>query len=313
MKKLCLVTYMRKEEKFTEELHKIALALNEHMKNDFKVVICCEEKFKFDYDGYEVEFYICAGTKYRRLINLMEKDESQYYFSVDNDISGNIEQMNQFISNMLYDNYEIGWGRILANKPKGFISNLVAVDKLLSHNIIRPILWKLRVGISVPGQIFCIKSESFRGKLINLDTFLDDLALGLYANVTQKKRYVVSNVLGYERPNDRFSGLWKQRTRWAIGYASILKGTFNNEDYRWKVLIHGLSYHFSWILNWFILGIIGSKSILFSVIYFIVIGMLIVKENIKLLGYSLCYQIIFPLFHLKWGITLLEQLLFRKE
>lgn len=313
MKKLCLVTYTRKGEKFTKELHEIAFALNKYMKSDFKVAICCEENLKFNYEGYEVEFYNYDGTKYSRLVNLMEKDDSQYYFSIDNDIFGNIKQMKLFIHNMINGNYDIGWGKIQANKPKGFISKLVAIDKLLSHNIIRPILWNLGVGISVPGQIFCIKSESYRKKMLDVDTFLDDLALGLYTNITKKNRYVVSDILGYEQPNNKFKGLWKQRERWAIGYASILKGTYNNRDYKWKVLIHGLSYHFLWILNWFFIGIIASKSILLAIIYLILIGILIVKNNIKLLLYSLYYQVIFPLFHIKWICTLLRQLLKRKE
>ena len=311
-KKLCLVTYIRKNEIFTKELDKIAIFFNNYMEKDFKVVICSEDDYYIENKNYEIEVFKCSGTKYKRLTSLMESDKSRYYFSIDNDISGDINKMKDFIFNVINYNYEIGWGKIYVNNVKGLISNMVAIDKLLSHNLIRPFLWKIGMGISVPGQIFCIKSDSFRGKLLKLDTFLDDLAIGLYTNVNKKRRYIVSEILGYEIANDTFRGLWKQRERWAIGYATILKGIFKQKEYRWKILVHGISYHFLWIINWILLFFITKINLFFMFFYFILIGILIVKKNIRFLGYSLVYQVIFPIFHLRWGLSLLKELL-RKE
>lgn len=311
-KKLCLVTYIRKNEIFTKELDEIAIFFENYMKKDFKVVICSEDDFHIENKDYEIEIFKCSGTKYKRLVSLMEKDTSEYYFSIDNDILGNINKMKEFISNIVNYNYEIGWGKIYANNVRGVISNMVVIDKLLSHNLIRPFLWKIGIGISVPGQIFCIKSDSFRGKLLKLDTFLDDLAIGLYTNVKKKRKYIVSDILGYETANDTFKGLWKQRERWAVGYATILKEIFKQKEYRWKVLVHAISYHFLWLINWIFLFFIAKINLFLMFFYFILIGILITKKNIKFLGYSLLYQLIFPIFHLRWGISLLKKLL-RKE
>lgn len=308
MKKLCMVTYTRTGEGYTDELKKISDGFYELLGNDFKVVICCETIFQVAEFPYDVQVWEIAGTKYRRLIKLMEKDDSSYYFSVDNDITGNIEQMKKFVMEMIDGDYDIGWGRIRAKSPKGLVSNMVAVDKLLSHNIIRPVLWKMGVGISVPGQIFCIKADTYRNNLIDLDTFLDDVALGLYANVNDNKRYCVNYVLGEEIPNSSFEGLWKQRGRWAVGYASILKGVKSNKQYKKLVMIHGFSYHFLWMINWLIVLLLALVSWKIALAYVIINSVAVVYKDVSYAIYSLLYMFLFPIFHIRWMEIMFKEL-----
>ena len=309
MKELCLVTYTRSNEGFTEELDRISSAFYEKYKDGFKVTICCEKRFEIADKTYEIEFMEMDGTKYKRLIGLMEKDDSKYYLSIDNDITGNVDELLDFVHKVMTDDYEVGWGRIRAKRQKGFVSNMVAVDKLLSHNIIRPLLWKLGVGISIPGQVFCVKGESYRGKLIQLDTFLDDLALGLYVNTNHSKKYVVSTVLALEQPNSKFEGLWKQRSRWAIGYSTILKAVKDRREYKYKVVIHGLSYHLSWLLNWTIILVLSFFCWPLAIAYILLNSILISKQDLSMVVYSILYQFIFPIFHVKWGITLMREMI----
>lgn len=309
MKELCLVTYTRSDEGFTEELDKISKAFYEKYVDDFKVVICCETYFKVADKPYNIEFLEMGGTKYKRLISLMKKDDSKYYLSIDNDITGNIDELLGFVEIMIKDDYEVGWGRIIAKRQKGFISNMVAADKLLSHNIIRPLLWKLGVGISIPGQIFCIKGAAYRGKLIELDTFLDDLALGLYVNINKSKRYVISTILGQEQPNSEFGGLWKQRSRWAIGFSTILKAVKDKKEYKSKVVVHGLSYHLSWLLNWIIIIMLGIIYWPLAIVYTFLVSFLIAKQDLSMVVYAVLYQFIFPIFHVRWGITFTNEMI----
>lgn len=309
MREICLVTYTRSTEGFTDELDRISKAFYEKYKNDFKVVICCEQYFQISDKDYLIEFMEMGGTKYRRLISLMEKDDSKFYLSIDNDITGNISELLNFVDEMKTKDYEVGWGHIRAKRQSGFISNMVAVDKLLSHNIIRPLLWKLGAGISVPGQVFCIKGESFRGKLIELDTFLDDLALGLYVNINKSRKYVISTVLGEEEPNSKFAGLLKQRSRWAIGYSTILKAVKDKKEYKNKVVIHGLSYHLSWLLNWVIIVLLALMFWPAAIGYVFLISVLISKKDISMLFYSVIYQLVFPIFHIRWGMTFIDEMI----
>lgn len=308
MKKICLVTYTRAGEGFTKELEEISEALFKYYGNGFKAVICCETLFDVDTYPYTVEIKLTQGTKYRRLIELMEDDDSEYYLSVDNDITGNINDLLDFVNEVIGKGMDIGWGRIRARYTAGLISNLVAVDKLLSHDMIRPLLWKCGCGISVPGQVFCIKASVYKGNLIDLDTFLDDVALGLYSNVHSCKRYITKNVLGLETPNSTFKGLWMQRSRWAKGYASIYLGTKNNKQYKKLVIIHGLSYHASWLIVWMILFGAMMMSPFLSLALWIGLSACIARNELKKIGYTMVYILFFPIFHIRWAFVFFNEI-----
>jgi hypothetical protein rflaF_17929 len=309
MNRLCLVTYTRCGEEFTDELRKIAEAFYYKYNHDFKVIICCEQKFELTDTPYDVFFFEKAGTKYRRLISVMEVDNSEYYISIDNDITGCIQSLLLFIKEIIENEYEVGWGKIRAIKQRGIIANMVAIDKLLSHNIIRPLLWKSGKGISIPGQIFCIKGDAFRGKLIDLDTFLDDLALGLYVNIHHSKKYLTDMILGEEKPNITFKGLLRQRARWAEGYYTIISSKKINAISRERVLIHGFCYHMAWIINW--ITIVGTwlLSPILALAYIVFISILIVNPDIKLVQYAIVYQFVFPIFHIQWGAILVSNII----
>lgn len=304
-----MVTYLRANEDFTEDLARLADSLYRKYGGDFSVAVCTETERQEIKKDYRISYCMFSGTKYRRLINLMENDDSEYYLSVDNDIDGNDEEILRLVDRAFSENADIAWGRIMARRQNGLISNLVGVDKLLSHNIIRPLLWRLGVGISVPGQIFLIKGNTYRSKLIDIDTFLDDLALGLYVNINKNNKLVSDRVLGYERPNSTFIGLWRQRARWAAGYASILRGTWGNKRYLPKILIHGFSYHLLWMIHWIICISLTVWEWPAGVLYLLLCSALIAWKDISMYGYAVIYQFLFPIFHFKWGCTLIKQLL----
>lgn len=308
MKKLCLITYTRNSEGFTTRLEEIAMSFYNIFKEQFKVIICCEHIFEVDSSPYEIELIEYHGTKYKRLLYVLEHDDSNYYLSIDNDITGNLKMLEKFVIEFINTDKDIAWGRIQANKQPGVISNMVAIDKMVSHNILRPLLWKTGYGISIPGQIFCIKASSFRGKLLNLDTFLDDLALGIFVNTTNKCKYVTDQIIGFEEPNTKLKGLLNQRKRWAIGFGSIVKKIYTNHVYLIRVLIHGFIYHFSWILNWFIIFLFYLIHPGCSLIYFSVISCSISHKNLSMFLYSCLYQIIFPIFHIRWMCQLIIEL-----
>ena len=312
MKKLCLITYTLLGETFTNELYKISDRLNFKLNGNFKVVVYCEELFQLEYRDYEIKLIKKSSTKYKRLIDLIDTDDSEYFISIDNDISVNMENIEKFIDIAINNNYEIAWGKIYSNTHNNFISKIIAVDKLLSHNIIRPLLWKLNIGISVPGQLFCIKVNSFKNKLIYMDTYLDDLALGLYANTNKINKYITSDILGYEKLNTKFKKLCQQRNRWAIGYSSILKKVYKNFRYLILILIHGINYHALWILHWIIIIYIFKLCYQLSLIYVLLTAFIIINKKVELFIYSIIYQFFFPILHIKWIIKVFTELI-KKE
>ncbi len=302
MNKICLVTYTRDEEYFTDELIEIGNMLSSNHKC-FKCIVFVEKKLKFsDKIKFKIEQKYMEGTKYKKLIKLMEEDTSDFFISIDNDIKGNIKKLKKFMLEIVNSDYDIGWGKIIAIPEKDLISKLVSIDKILSHYLIRPILWKMGIGISIPGQCFVIKRQIFKGKLLEIDTFLDDLALGLYLNINKRQisSYYSSEVLGYEKPNTTFNGLLRQRSRWAEGYRTIISGVKTLKEKN-LIILHGIAYHTLWIINWgAVLALIYFTNVWNALIYMLIIGILITFGNLRIIGYSIIYQLIFPIFHLKW-------------
>lgn len=309
MKKLCMVTYMRIDEKFTIELANIAKGLNSKV-DSFKCIIFCEDNINIDDDfEFDIEVICMSGTKYKRLLYLLENDNSEYYISVDNDIIGNLPKLEEFAIKVINESIDVAWGRIQAKPQNGLICKLVAIDKIISHYYIRPLLWKYNKGISIPGQCFMVKREAFKNKLMEIDTFLDDLALGTYVSLNNDDLNVLisKNILGLEIPNDKFKGLWWQRSRWADGYSTVLKGVKSKKE-RELVKIHGLAYHFNWILN--MLFIFGTYTVnpIIALIYILIIASIISKFDVKLFISGILYQFIFPIFHLRWLYCLIKKL-----
>jgi cellulose synthase/poly-beta-1,6-N-acetylglucosamine synthase-like glycosyltransferase len=299
---------MREGERFTDELDEIANMLYEVFKESFGVVLCCESPIEIiGHKPYPIWQRICKGTKYLRLSSLLGEDTSDYFLSVDNDVRGNMEELKIFVSIAVEEELDIAWGKIRARQYKGLFSGLVAVDKLISHNILRPALWKLKVGISIPGQCFWIKRETFAGKLPQIDTFLDDLGVGLEVSrrYTDLKMKTFPSVLGYETPNETFSGLWRQRSRWAKGYASILLGVKTGKDKK-KVVIHGFAYHFFWIFSWLTCFFLARVNWLLAVLYLSGISFVI---GGRMFIYAFLYQLLFPIFHICWIVTMLKEVI----
>lgn len=305
--KVCMVTYLRDSEYFTEELREIAQSLSNLFAGEFKVVICCSGSCSVnetDYD-FPVELFHCAGTKFNRIFSFIRNDNSKFYLSIDNDIKGNISAIKSFMSDMVQKSYDIGWGKIVSAKRNTLVSNLIAIDKLLSHYIIRPLLWKCRCGISVPGQIFCLKGESFRDHSFDFDTTLDDLAVGLYVARHLVSRLQVNSILGYETPNVSFGGLCAQRKRWACGYAAILSATHDLTG-KGLLLLHAFSYHFLWLFHWAVLFYLFHFGPLYSLAYMLFSSVIMTFHAPKFLVYGIVYQLIFPIFHLIWVIEMIK-------
>jgi len=299
---------MRDGEQFTAELDEIANMFYGMFKERFRVILCCESPVKVKgHEQYPIQQMLNNGTKYLRLSLLLKQDKSDYFISIDNDICGNTEELEKFVKCALEEELDIAWGRIMANQCKGLFGGLVAVDKLLSHNILRPMLWKLKVGITIPGQCFWIKRNAFAGKLPEIDTFLDDLEVGLEVNRRQSdlKIWSSAGVLGYEIPNETFSGLWKQRSRWAKGYLSVLMGAKNLKD-RNKVIIHGFAYHFLWIFSWLICFLLAYINPYWIVLYLGAVSFIIGRQKFL---YAFLYQLIFPIFHIRWIAVILTEVM----
>ncbi len=304
---IIVVSYMRKNEFLNNTLIDIINAIRKIDNNAECILFTDSERHDITND-YNFEIINYPGTKYRRLMHLFTIKKGDYLcLSIDNDMNFDIDKLKNFINTSIVEKADIAWARITAQANKHFFSKLVSIDKLLSSNIIRPLLWKFKVGISIPGQCFLINPTKFRGNLYKIDTFLEDLALGIYVseNIKNIKIFMFKEVIGAEFPNEKFLGLCKQRKRWAKGYYDIVKYSKGESFYN-KVIIHGLAYHFTWMVNWILALFLYNINILFSIIYLCMVSFIITFKSQKEFFLGIVYQFVFPIFHIVWFINFLK-------
>ncbi len=305
MKKIAVVTYMRSTEVFTTEMAEICQLLNENL-DDFKCILFSDKPISgLDQYEFKIENPLMNGTKYKKIKHIIDVDDSDYFISIDNDITGNHKAIINFVNQIIDEDCDVGWGKVSINKYSNLIESLVAVDKLLSHDFLRPLLWKFGIGISVPGQFFIVKGSTFKNKLLQADTFLDDLALGLYINKHHEelKCLMYHESLGFEAPNNSFRGLWTQRHRWALGYRKIYDHIEEPSE-KHLLQIHGFFYHGLWLLNYLIIFILGLINPIISISYLLVMSLILVRKQLSLLIPAIVYQLFFPIFHIRWFTSL---------
>lgn len=293
---LCIVTFMHGSEKLSPHFCDICNCIQKSRN--------CEVIIFFDEEPppcsiANMRAIAMPGTKYSRIICLPDITCARYYLFIDNDVECNLCELDSFLERLGGVEWDAAYGRLEAINTHTLAAKMVILDKWISHRIIRPLLWKLRIGISLPGQIFALSREALKKKTCARDTFLDDLAFGLSLRMDNARLVCTSRVLGYEYPNSSMQGLWKQRKRWAIGYADILAGAQSYEE-KLLLFIHGLCYHGHWVLMWSIMLVASFTNIFSGLLLIGLFSILIAGCRWKLLPAAFLYQLVFPCLHLRW-------------
>ncbi|MDG5788351.1 glycosyltransferase family 2 protein [Evansella sp. AB-P1] len=299
MSKLCLVTFHIHSESFTEAFSELTRKLDESFEQ-LEVAVFVDEVQEHNINMPIKQIKMPQTTKYKRILSLLDESDADYFLFIDNDIKGDIPKTIRFIKKTMEKGSDIAWGKIMAQKHKGITSKMVAVDKLLSHNVLRPLLWKMKLGVTVPGQCFMIKASSFRNKIDKFDTFLDDISFGLHVQLNHMSVHMDPHVLGYEEPNAKLKNLFKQRKRWAHGFTSIFSTNRKNKKGRFLLSIHTLSYHLSWIPFWATFALIGINSLTFAILFLVISIVLLCRKQLSLVPAALLYSIVFPVLHIHW-------------
>lgn len=294
---LCIVTFMHGSEKLSPHF----CATYRHIQKSRP----CEAIIFFDVEPPtlssipNLRAIAMPGTKYSRIVRLPDLTNAKSYLFIDNDVECNVSELNRFLEWLTKVEWDAAYGRLEAINAHTLTAKMVILDKWISHRFIRPLLWKYKIGISLPGQIFALSRETVIRKTCARDTFLDDLAFGLSLRMNNARLVYTSCVLGYEYPNTTLAGLWKQRKRWAIGYGDIFAGA---QHYKEKMFlaIHGFSYHGHWALIWSILVIATFLNVFGALFLFLLFSMFLAGGRWKMLPAAFLYQLFFPFLHLHW-------------
>lgn len=309
MPELTIATFISNSEIYNKNFEEFCKIISKKL--NIEVIIFTDKKISISNKNVK-QIIQNNTTKYKRIIELISISKSENILCIDNDITIHVSELRKFINKFIANDFDLAWGKIKAKKTKGFISNLIRIDKKLSHDYIRPFLWKMNIGISIPGQVFAMKKSSFIDKLPSKDTVYDDLTIGMIARKNKLKVYFSKSILGEEMPKCTFKELIRQRKRWAKGFSQSLV-TGKKENMLKFVIIHGIFYHLLWIFYYLVLILIGTKNLNLSMIIFMIIGLILSEFSIRDFIYAILYMVIFPIIHIIWGVELVKNLIPRKK
>lgn len=304
MPELAIVTYLRGQESLTPQLIMIGNQLHHRYPGlVMDLYVESEDAVHAPDADFPIHVTHLKGTKYRKLLHALQGTDHRYLLSLDNDIAADIPGLLHLVAQTTGRDSDLGWGRVHSRSVSSFISRLVEVDKLLSHTILRPALWRLHLGVTIPGQCFLLKTDSFRDSLPGTDTFLDDLSIGLHAAKHRLRYHYAHEVVAYELPSYSFAALWKQRSRWATGFRQSLScATLTGRD-RQLLWIHAFCYHLLPLLHVAALAALAPQAPLACAVWLGVLALAIARCRPQALGAALAYPILFPLFHVGWWLN----------
>lgn len=297
MEKLSLVTFVSGDEVLRDDF----LALADNLQQ-----FCVIEVIVFvDYPHVNknplIRQIVSPGTtKYARILQLLLETPADYFLCVDNDITPNLNAVHTFLWESFSEKADLSWGRIGVSSTLGVITQLIKIDKMLSHCFIRPLLWRSGCGASIPGQFFLLKVKSFRERLSIRDTVFDDLTIGICAREHNCKVYFNQSILGWEKPKETLFSLLRQRVRWGKGFSEVVNANFQLSNRLFLVLVHGAAYHLLWTV---FLGLIYITALInanFAFLLWLALAFALTFGQISLIPVALLYTIVFPVTHLVW-------------
>lgn len=249
------------------------------------------------------------STKYKRILYLCNQAEGELVICIDNDIALDESVMLRFIGECLTNKAAFHFGKIQAVVKDGLVPQLVGIDKNLSHNFIRPFLWRSGLGLSIPGQVFAFDKMEVAKCLPNIDTVFDDLTLGISARKYGLAVRRCGLVLGQEMPKATILELARQRFRWARGFMECVFHNRFDKHILPLILVHGLAYHLLWVPVWIVLIWAFKFQVILGLSLLFVMALCLVSHNFKLIIWGLLYIVIFPFFHIIWLLAAIKNCL----
>jgi cellulose synthase/poly-beta-1,6-N-acetylglucosamine synthase-like glycosyltransferase len=197
-------------------------------------------------DGAEVAV-VPRGTKLSKIRWLAGRISADLLCICDPDLTIDEESCRVVLGRAaadLRDGQEVVAFGIVEGRDDGTVlSQVIAMDKWVSHRILRRLLWAAGVGVTLPGQFLIVSTGFLRSLNPAVDSYLDDLYLGWVARRQKVRVHRVPVVVGLEEPRSAWSSLLTQRVRWMRGLARLFGHLAMCPSAVFLLSIHYLAYH----------------------------------------------------------------------
>ena len=295
---ICIATFISGKEHFDYRFVNLVDYIRNNLNNEVQVIIYADSAIVGLPDFYD-EIITPHYTKYTRIQDLLQRARANKIFCIDSDISIYYESYERFVIACIEGSYALAWGKIKSVFQHNIVSALICIDKLISHNWIRPFLWSHHIGVSLPGQVFMIDKSYFMDNLEISDTVFDDLTLGIVSQIYHFPVYYSNLILGCEKPKSTFKGLIEQRQRWAKGYAESLC-FYKKSSVFHLVLLHGVAYHMLWIPLGLLFISLAFYDTVVAFAAFLILSFIIAEMKLSKTLFVMLYFLCFPFLHLVW-------------
>ena len=191
----------------------------------------------------------------------------------------------------------VAFGLIGCRSDGSLLASIVAIDKLLSHRILRPALWGCGMGITLPGQFLVLSTSVLQRLDPNVDSYLDDLYLGWVTRSTGVQVKRVPEVVGLEESRSTWGSLLTQRLRWMRGFMSLVRHLSTKPKALGLLFAHFVAYHGLPILWLISIAIVATISPTFAVGIVVIASSLVALLSRQSFVAAVSFLTLFPLLH----------------
>jgi hypothetical protein len=263
---------------------------------------------------------VAKGTKLSKIRRLADLIESDLVCICDPDLSVAEEACRMIFGRAAAEIRNgidvVAFGIVEGSDNGTMLSRVIALDKWLSHRVLRRFLWQFGVGITVPGQFLILSSRLLRSLDPGVDSYLDDLYFGWLARRQGARVHRMPVIVGAEEPRTNWSSLLTQRVRWMKGLAFLFGHLAAYPSALFLLSVHYIAYHGLPILMFFGVLFLGFVHPIFSLVLFLGLAFLLARLSEQSVLTAATYMGIFPVVHvlatLLWWVPAGRSLLARR-
>ena len=260
------------------------------------------------------------GTKLSKIRRLADLIEADLVCICDPDLTVNEEACRLIFGRAAAEirngNDVVAFGIVEGSDDGTMLSRVIALDKWLSHRVLRRFLWQSGVGITVPGQFLIVSSRLLRSLNPGVDSYLDDLYLGWLARRQGVRVQRVPVVVGAEEPRTNWYSLLTQRVRWMRGLACLFGHLAAYPSALFLLSVHYIAYHGLPILMVFSVLLLAFVNPICSLAVFLGLAFLLARLSGQSVLTAVTYMGVFPAVHLLatllWWVPVGRSLLARR-
>ena len=260
------------------------------------------------------------GTKLSKIRRLADLVDADLVCICDPDLSINEDACRKVFDRAATEvhsgNDVVAFGVVDGRDDGTILSRVVALDKWLSHRVLRRLLWDCNVGITIPGQFFIVSARLLHGLDPRVDSYLDDLYLGWVARTDGVEVHRVPVVVGEESPRTTWSSLLSQRLRWMRGLVCLVGHLAAHPSAIVLLTIHYLAYHGLPILMLISIVMLSVVSPIGAVAALLGFVLLLARLSGQSLRTAATFVAVFPIVHcvvtLLWLIPMRHSYLARR-